>query len=366
MPPPGWYDDPEQPFMWRYWDGAYWTEHRSPQWTPPTRDPKSFSAWFEKSFGCVKVALRRVGLLLVALWGVASVLTFVAGLVLFTSNDGREVRELIGFDDGFGTSNTLTDSQADRAGDLFGDLFVTAIPWIIVVVVVYALITAWSWSIVARVASHHLAESGPGDERIAEFRADAPTTFHTNVQSALPVESAGEVAGASLRRVPAVIGSALMLGLIALGSMVVAAVPIALVAALDLGTAATVLTALFVIGGVIALGAWLWGRLALAPVIAAIGGHGIGVRRSWELTNGRFWYVVGRVVVAALIAGAFGQAVSLLPNFGFFLDFVVLLAIVFVVQTAVSVITTIIQVSTTVVVLDQVDGLDATSGSGRA
>lgn len=29
-PPPGWYSDPDRPEAHRWWDGAAWTEHRSP------------------------------------------------------------------------------------------------------------------------------------------------------------------------------------------------------------------------------------------------------------------------------------------------------------------------------------------------
>ncbi len=68
MPPSGWYDDPEQPWTWRYWDGARWTDHRSPMWVPPARDPLSFSSWFERSVDAAKVAIRRVGVLLVGVW----------------------------------------------------------------------------------------------------------------------------------------------------------------------------------------------------------------------------------------------------------------------------------------------------------
>ncbi len=279
---------------------------------------------------------------------VASLFTLVAGVVLFTSTDGRELRELVGLDDGFGTSNVLTDSQADRAAELFGDLFVAAIPWIIVLALIYLVVGTWSWAIVARVAANHLAES----DRAAEGAID------------VPVESVGATVGVSLRRIPAVVGSSLALGLVFFAVMVAAAAPIVVVVALDLGAAAVVLTVLFVIAGAFALGGWLWGRLVLAPVIAALGGHGVGLRRSWEVTHGRFWYVIGRLIVAFLIAGALGQAVNLVANFGFFLDFVVLVAISLVIQTVVSVITTVIQVSAMVVVLDQVVDVDDAHDAG--
>jgi hypothetical protein len=285
----------------------------------------------------------------------ASLLTFGAGVSLFTSADGRELRDLIGLDDGFGSTTTLTDREADRAADLFGDLLVAAIPWIIVLGIVYALASAWSWAIVARVAASHSTASSQGAD-------DSPESF---VEP--PAESAGEIAGAALRRVPAVIGSSMLIGVIFLGLVVASIVPVAVVAALDIGAAAVVLTVLFVAVAAIALGVWLWGRLALAPVIAALGGHGVGLGRSWALTNGRFWYVVGRLVVAGLMAGALGQVVSLLTNFGIFLPVTVLLVLVLVVQTAVSVISTIVQVAAMVVALDQVsaaaEALGPTTGS---
>lgn len=359
MPPSGWYDDVEQPFTWRYWDGASWTEYRSPKWTPPVRDPRSFSVWFERSLDCIKVVVRRVGLLLLALWAVTALVALCAGAVLVTSADGRELRDLLDFDSGFGTTNTLTDAQADRAGDLLGDLLVAAIPWIILVALVYAVVSAWSWAIVARVAAHHVTSNHVTANHVAETGPDAGRVEDIHA------ESTAQIAAASLRRLPAVIGSSLMFGLVFVGLVIVATLPIALVAAIDIGTAAIVLTVLFVIVAALTLGFWLWGRLQLALAIAGIGGHGIGFRRSWELTDGRFWYVVGRVIVASLIAGALGQAVNLVTNFGFFLDLVVLVAISLALQTVATVTSTIVQMSAMVVVLDQVDGLDAVDHSNN-
>ena len=42
--PAGWYDDPENPAMYRYWDGTVWTEHRSPK-APPPGPAGGGSAW---------------------------------------------------------------------------------------------------------------------------------------------------------------------------------------------------------------------------------------------------------------------------------------------------------------------------------
>lgn len=35
-PPAGWFPDPQDAYQWRYWDGAAWTEHRSPRTPTPT------------------------------------------------------------------------------------------------------------------------------------------------------------------------------------------------------------------------------------------------------------------------------------------------------------------------------------------
>jgi hypothetical protein len=34
MPPAGWYTDPGNPFLYRWWDGSAWTEHTAPAGQP--------------------------------------------------------------------------------------------------------------------------------------------------------------------------------------------------------------------------------------------------------------------------------------------------------------------------------------------
>jgi hypothetical protein len=38
-PAPGWFADPHDPSMVRWWDGAAWTEHRAPGWQAPHAAP---------------------------------------------------------------------------------------------------------------------------------------------------------------------------------------------------------------------------------------------------------------------------------------------------------------------------------------
>ena len=52
-PPPAWYDDPQDPTNFRYWDGTHWTEDRAPKraaqpvvqaWSPTYQAPVADSS----------------------------------------------------------------------------------------------------------------------------------------------------------------------------------------------------------------------------------------------------------------------------------------------------------------------------------
>jgi hypothetical protein len=97
---------------------------------------------------------------------------------------------------------------------------------------------------------------------------------------------------------------------------------------------------------------WILVRLSLSIAIAAIGGHGIGLGRSWELTDGHFWGVIGRLAVASLIAGAATFPFSFFNTFGVAFGFSTWLTLVLLLQAASSVIATLVNIPAQVVLVE--------------
>ncbi len=334
MPPSGWYDDPEQRWTWRYWDGARWTDHRSPMWVPPAHDPSSFSSWFERSVAAAKVAIRRVGALLVGVWLLLGIVAWWSVVSTFDSGRGRELRRLLDIERNVfgGSTVTLTDAEADRAWELVQDIFWSALPWIVLLGVVVVALAAWSVALVLRAVQPHLA--------------DPPT-------GGAPAEPLGFLVSAAARRVPAVVGSGIVVFLVFAGVWIAASLPVVFVAVIGGGGAAILLTVVFALLLVVVTMTWLWVRLALASVIAAGGGHGIGLTRSWELTHGQFWYAAGRLIVAGLIAGAAGGVINSVTGFGQFLGFGAYVAILFTLQAVAFVASIVVTVSGHLVTIEQ-------------
>ncbi len=303
-------------------------------WVPAPRDPSSFSSWFERSVAAAKVAIRRVGILLVGSWllvGIAGSWLIVATL---DSDRGRELRRLLDIEgSAFGGSTvTLTDAEADRAWELLQDIFWSALAWMILLLVGSIVLAAWSVALVVRAVRPHLADPPSGEG---------------------PAESLGVLVGDAVRRVPAVVGSGIVVFLVFAGVWVVAWLPVVFVAVIGGGGAAILLTVVFVVLLLVVAMMWWWVRSALASVIAAAGGQGIGVVRSWEVTRGQFWYTAGRLIVTGLIAGAAGAVFNSVTGFGQFLGFTAYVAVVVLLQAVALAASIVVTVSGHLVTIEQ-------------
>jgi hypothetical protein len=347
MPVPGWYPDPERDATWRWWDGTAWTELRSPMWEQSTgSSPTSFSSWFDRSFSGIKSVIRRFGLVVFGAWAVLGLAATVLAVVVFESDRGRELRALIDGDLGTAASSTgLTDAEADRALELLGQIFWAVLPWGSALVLVYTAVWAGSYALAAQVAA---ATSGSVEQAGAEDAGDQERT--PSVRS-------------GLRRAPVVIATSLVLGAISFGVFVAVSLPVVLVVISDAGGAAIGLTVFFCVIAGLVIGVWLWGRLGLAVVGAALGGHGLGISWSWALTNGRYWFVFGRLLVAGLIAGALGGATNVISQFFGLLGLLVGLTFLFVLTAVVDALRTIVSASAHVVTVDQVEETSDSTGS---
>jgi hypothetical protein len=335
MPTPGWYPDPEQDSTWRWWDGTAWTELRSPMWDQTTTDTStSFSSWFDRSFSGVRAVVRRFGLVVFGVWAALGVAATVLAVAVFESDRGRELRELLGDDLSTAASSTgLTDEEADRALELLGEIFWSVLPWGIVLVLVYTVVGAGTYALAAQVAAAGSVEQAVAEEPVPSVRS-------------------------ALRRVPAVIAASLVLGAISVGVLVVVSLPVVLVAISDASGAAIGLTVFFCVIAGLVIGVWLWVRLGLSAVGAALGGHGLGIGRSWTLTDGRYWFVFGRLLVAGLIAGALGGATNIIGQFVGLFGVVAGLTLLLLLTTIVDALRTIVSASAHAAILDQVDRID--------
>lgn len=80
--PSGWYDDPEDPAQYRYWDGTQWTEHRAPRTTgSAAAAPSDGSGAVGEGWTLLRrnwVAMLIVNLVTLAAYIVAAVVIFIA------------------------------------------------------------------------------------------------------------------------------------------------------------------------------------------------------------------------------------------------------------------------------------------------
>lgn len=80
--PSGWYDDPEDPAQYRYWDGTQWTEHRAPRTTGSSSGSSSAgSAAINDGWSLLRrnwVAMVVISLITLVAYVAAAVVIFIA------------------------------------------------------------------------------------------------------------------------------------------------------------------------------------------------------------------------------------------------------------------------------------------------
>jgi hypothetical protein len=96
-PAAGWYTDPRDPALYRFWDGTGWTEHRAPKYrqqTPPVKAPgNGLSAAamvcglcafviIPPLLGGAGIVLSAIGLGKGERWAFGALIVSLAGLVL--------------------------------------------------------------------------------------------------------------------------------------------------------------------------------------------------------------------------------------------------------------------------------------------
>jgi hypothetical protein len=166
----------------------------------------------------------------------------------------------------------------------------------------------------------------------------------------------------AIRRVPAVVGALLAVSLIGIGVMVLALLPLVVALGADAGGGAIAVTGIFGFIAALVSVSLVFVRLSLAVVLASLGGWGIGIRRSWQLTEGHFWGVLGRLLVAGLIASAASFPLSFVNSFGLSFGFTTWVVSLVVLQAIGNVVTTVVTVPAQVVLVGH---LTARQGLGR-
>lgn len=287
LPPAGWYDDPEHPTQYRYWDGDTWTPHRAPKTVPASpgnEGPSGIIGW-----GWDLLVRNWVTLLVIA------VITFAVMAVLFAV---AAVAASSALDPGlFDIVDRISEPGFDPTNDPADDAFIDSIEFDPSIGVLAAIAVA---AIAAAIAGG-LAWA-TATLRVASVNAGTPL-------------AGGECFALALRRLPRWVGIYLLWMLVA----VLCLVPVVLVFAVAI-TAAPPLLILLVpglIGAVIY--AWPYGHLAAtALVLAPVGDPPF--RRLVALVRPRWGAVAVRVLLLNLVLLALGIATSVagaIPLAGF-------------------------------------------------
>ncbi len=234
--PSGWYDDPEQPDQYRYWDGTNWTDHRAPKAAPP---PPASDAGGAVTEGWRLLWQNWLAILLI---GVAFIAVIVVALVVIAVQASSALEPGV-----FTILERFSEPGFDPTNDPADEAFVDSIeftpgPTFWVVTIVGGLVVVLAQLVSIGVAQIHLAAASVG----------RPFTL-------------GESFRVALRRLPRWIGVYLLWGLV----FTIAVTAVVLVA-VGAGIAAPILL-LLVIPAVIALFVYAYPFAWLATTALVIG-----------------------------------------------------------------------------------------------
>lgn len=267
-PPAGWYPDPADVSLLRWWDGTRWTDDRAarPADGPSPGALRSVGDYVTGSFRAVVRVVKPLLVLAAIAIVPLMVALFLADAQLGFADWLDEVVEVV--------EETEAGEPVDiPRWDVNG---ASAAIWGAAIMILYLFAFA-----VLPLAAVPLIDAG-----LRQVDRDGDDGEEPDLDVAM---------GAGLRATPRAIGVGL---LAALGFLGLAIVPIALLAVVPL-LGALVLLAMIPL--VIYLSVRL---LVIYQPLIMIEGLGVGLfRRSWDLTRGLFWGLFGRSVLFGLIVG---------------------------------------------------------------
>lgn len=252
QPTPGWYDDPEYPGYLRYWDGGGWSEHRAPKspTIPSNQGPRlsNVGDWIGQSF---RTLLNRR----IAAFGYFVATIFVSlGFGVFVLSLWEDVRYIDGAWQGV-SAGTIAAT---------GLLFVVAL---FVSMFLYLVMT------------HQLLH--------ARLGVDQPLDRSL---------------GAAVAAMPRLVGW---------GSAIVAAAAVIVMVAGMLSVLSPILGVLAILA-MFPAAIWLGVKLSFFVVACLDPVEGRNpIQASADVSRGRFWPVLGRLVLVGIIGGGLSFAVSL-------------------------------------------------------